>query len=87
MVGFGIYDVVYNIKKANIVVDNELEEYKEEYLAYVTASISFGRIIGYSMMLIAGVLNSLLFFKLLLVVTTIAIPVFTRYLIKLESKG
>ena len=87
MVGFGIYDVVYNIKKANIVVDENLEEYKEEYLAYVTASISCGRFIGYSMMLVAGVLNSLLFFKLLLVVTTIAIPVFTSYLIKLESKG
>ena len=87
MVGFGIYDVVYNIKKANIVVDNEIEEYKEEYLAYVTASISLGRIIGYSMMLVAGVLNSLLFFKLLLVVTTIAIPIFTKYLIKLENKG
>ena len=85
MVGFGIYDVVYNIKKANIVVDNELEEYKEEYLAYVTASISFGRIIGYSMMLVAGLLNSLIIFKILLVVTTITIPVFTKYLIKLES--
>ncbi len=85
MVGFGIYDVVYNIKKANIVVDNEIEEYKEEYLAYVTASISLGRIIGYGMMFVAGVLNSLLFFKLLLVVTTIAIPLFTRYLIKLEE--
>lgn len=87
MVGFGIYDVVYNIKKANIVVDNELEEYKEEYLAYVTASISLGRIIGYGMMLVAGLLNSIIFFKLLLLVTTIAIPIFIRYLIKLEQNS
>lgn len=87
MIGFGIYDVVYNIRKANIVVDNNLEEYKEEYIAYVTAAISLGRIIGYALMLIAGVLNSLLVFKLLFLVTTMAIPLFHKYLKKLESRA
>jgi len=86
MVGFGIYDVVYNIRKANIVVDNNLEEYKEEYIAYVTAAISLGRIIGYSLMLIAGVLNSLLVFRLLFLATTLTIPLFHKYLKKLESR-
>ena len=85
MIGLGIYDVVYNIKKGNIVVDNKIEKYKEEYVAYVTAAISMGRIIGYILMLIAGILNDLIFFKLLLILITVAIPLFTGSLLKLEK--
>lgn len=80
-----VLDVIYNTKKGNIVKECNIEEWKVEWCIYSELFISLGRVMGYVLMLIAGILNNMLIFKVLLVIVTIFAPVYAKLMYKAEQ--
>ena len=46
--------------------------------------MDIGRIFGFLLLLIAGLLNNIVYFKLLLLIVTIAIPIYATIMYKME---
>lgn len=84
IIAFTIYDVIYNTRKGNLVNECNIEEYKEEFIIYLSNSVLIGRIIGYTLMLIVSFTSNILIFKILLVLCTILTPVFSYLIYKTE---
>lgn len=85
MIGFGIFDVLYNTRKGNLVKETGIEEFEEEYIVYATAAVSIGRIIGYSLLLITSLFSNIIIFKVLLAVVTLFAPVYSYLILKTEE--
>ena len=47
--------------------------------------MEIGRITGFILMLLVGLLNNVIYFKLLLLIVTISIPIYARIMYKLEK--
>ena len=80
-----ILNVIYNTKKGNLVNECNIEKWKIEYLAFVEIYIAIGRVLGYLLMLIAGIFNNLIIFKVLLVVVAIFAPISAKLMYKIEK--
>lgn len=84
-VGIGILGTIYDTKKGDLVKECNFEEYKEEWVAFVGIYIATGRILGYTLMFIAGILNNLITFKILLAIVNIFTPVYSWLMYKVEK--
>lgn len=80
-----ILNVIYNTKKGNLVKECNIEKWKIEYLTFVEIYIAIGRVLGYLIMLIAGIFNNLIIFKVLLVVVAIFAPIYAKLMYKIEK--
>ena len=81
-VTFYIFDVVYNTRKGDIVKECDIENYREEYIAYTSIPITVGRIIGYALMLIVSFTTNVLYFKILLAIVTLFAPLYCYLSVK-----
>ena len=84
-VGIGILGIIYDTKKGDLVKECNFEEYKEEWVAFVDVYIGTGRILGYTLMLIAGIFNQLTTFKILLAIINLFTPVYSWLMYKVEK--
>lgn len=73
------YEIVNNDKKVT-------KDYLVEHQVVSEAVLNISRIIGYIVLFIASLFNSMIFFKLLLVISTIFIVIYCRLMVKLEDK-
>lgn len=73
------YEIVNNDKKVT-------KDYLVEHQVVSEAVLNVSRIIGYIVLFIASLFNSMVFFKLLLVIATIFIVIYCRLMVKLEDK-
>ena len=48
--------------------------------------MQIGRIIGYILLLIASILNNIIYFKCILLLATICIPIYSFYMYQLQEK-
>lgn len=80
-----ILNVIYSTKKGNLVKECNIENWKIEYLTFVEIYLAIGRVLGYLLMLIAGLLNNLIIFKVLLVVVAIFAPIYAKLMYKIEN--
>ena len=62
-----------------------MENYREEYIGYMSISIGIGRIIGYVLMLIVSFTVNLIFFKLLLAIVTLFALIYCYLIYKTEQ--
>ena len=85
IITFGIFDVVYNTKKGNLIKECKIENFKEEYIGFTSISIGSGRIIGYLLMLIVSFTSNLIYFKILLAIVTAFAPVYCYLIYKTEK--
>lgn len=79
---FCIFDVVYNIRKGDLVKECGIEKYREEYIGYTSISIGLGRIIGYILMLIVSFTSNIIYFKILLAIVTLFAPTYCYLITK-----
>lgn len=81
-----ILGVIYDTKKGDLVKECNIEEWKVEFVSYVGLFIAAGRILGYMMMLIAGIINNILVFKALLGIVSIVAPVYGYLMYRVEKE-
>ena len=80
-----ILGVIYDTKKGDLVKECNIEKWKTEWVIYVGLFIATGRILGYILMLIAGMFNNIIFFKILLIVVTLFAPIYTKLMHNVEN--
>ena len=80
-----ILEVMFKIKADDVVKEYDIEKWIVEYHTFTEGFMEIGRITGFSLMLIAGLLNEIFYFKLLLLIVTICIPIYTITMYKVEK--
>lgn len=80
-----ILSIIYDTKKADLVRELGIEKYKVEHVTYVGLFISCGRIIGYTLMLIAGFFDNIVVFKILLATVTLFAPIYAKEMCDVEK--
>lgn len=81
-----ILGVIYDTKKGDLVKECNIERWKVEFVSYVGLFISSGRILGYIMMFVTGIINNILVFKTLLGIVSIVAPVYGYLMYKVEKE-
>ena len=80
-----ILEVMFKIKSDNTVKECHIEKWIVEYHTFIDCFMELGRIIGFLLMLFIGLLNNIIYFKILLLVVTISIPLYSIIMYKLEN--
>lgn len=80
-----ILGVIYDTKKGDLVKECNIEEWKVEWVSYVVLFMHLGRISGYILMLIAGLFNNIIVFKILLILVTLFAPICTQLMYGVEK--
>ncbi len=76
---------MFKIKTDNIVIEYDIEKWIVEYHTFIDCFMELGRIVGFTSMLIIGLLNNIIYFKILLLIVTISIPIYAKTMYKIES--
>lgn len=79
-----IIDTAFNTKKGDLIKNYDIEKYNVEYVMVCETTTEVGNVFGYTLMLIAGVVGGIVSFKILLILVTLCIPVFTKLFIDIE---
>ena len=80
-----ILEVMFKIKADDVVKENDIEKWLVEYHTFTEVFMEMGRITGFLLMLLVGLLNNVIYFKLLLLIVTICIPIYARIMYKVEN--
>lgn len=80
-----ILEVMFKIKTDNIVREYNIEKWIVEYHTFIDFFMELGRIIGFLLMLVIGLLNNIVYFKVLLLIVTVSIPLYAITMYRFEK--
>ena len=64
-----------------------IEKWIVEYYTFLEGFMYIGRITGFALMLAIGLLNNIVYFKLLLLIITICIPIYAKKMYNIEKEN
>lgn len=82
-----ILEILFNIERFNDKENGINGNYYIENQIFINMIMQIGRIVGYGLLFIVGLMNNVVYFKLLLLVTTIIIPIYSYYMYQLQNKN
>lgn len=80
-----ILEVMFKIKTDNTVREYNIEKWIVEYHTFIDCFMELGRIIGFLLMLVIGLLNNIVYFKVLLLIVTVSIPLYAITMYRVEK--
>ncbi len=80
-----VLEVMFKIKTENIVKEYNIEKWIVEYHTYIDCFMELGRITSFLLMLVIGLLNNIIYFKILLLIVTMSIPIYAITMYKIEE--
>ncbi len=80
-----LLEVMFKIKCDNILKENNIEKWIAEYHSFIEIFMESGRITGFILMLLVGLINNIICFKLLLLLVTFSIPIYAKTMYKVEK--
>ena len=86
-ISISILSVIYNTKKGNLVKECKIESWKTEFIVLIELFLAIGRVFGYIIMLIAGLLNHIMIFKILLLIVSVFAPIYAKLMYKVEQSN
>lgn len=81
-----ILEVLFNIERFNNKENGISNEYCVENQTFINIIMQIGRIVGYGLLFVIGLSNNIVYFKILLLITTIIIPIYSYYMYQLHYK-
>lgn len=81
-----ILEILFNIERFNNRENSINDEYYIENQIFINMIMQIGRIIGYELLFIIGLIGNIIYFKILLLLTTIIIPIYSYYMYQLHYK-
>lgn len=81
-----ILEIIFNIERFNDKENHISNEYYIENQTFIIMIMQIGRILGYGLLFIIGLSFNITYFKILLLLTTIIIPIYSYYMYKLHYK-
>lgn len=82
-----ILEILFNIERFNNKDNGIDDKYYIENQIFINMIIQIGRIVGYGLLFVVGLINNVIYFKLLLLITTIVIPIYSYYMYQLHYKN
>lgn len=79
-----ILEVMFKIKSDDIVKEYSIKNWIVEYHTFIEGFMDIGRITSFLLMLIIGLLNNIIYFKILLLIVTMCIPLYSIIMYKVE---
>lgn len=80
-----ILGVIFNIERFNNIENGIEEKYIIENQTFIIMIMQIGRVVGYGLLLIASIINNILYFKIILLLATICIPIYSIYMYRLQK--
>lgn len=80
-----ILEVMFKIKSENIIRENSMEKWVVEYHTFLEGFMDLGRICGFLLLMTVGFMNNILYFKILLLILTLSIPIYAITMFKIEK--
>lgn len=80
-----ILEVIFNIERFNNIENGIEEKYIIENQTFINIIMQIGRILGYGLLSVSSVLNNIIYFKIVLSLATICIPIYSIYMYKLQK--
>lgn len=84
--GLCIFDAIYNTQKGDLIKECNIEQYDVEHVMFYSILTCSSRFIGFSLILIVGIIDNMVFFKGLLAVIAILVLIYSRIIINMEEK-
>lgn len=81
-----IFDAIYNTQKGNLIKECNIEKKSVEHVMFNAFCTGISRIIGFILIFIAGLLESMEAFKLILLFITLCVPIYINRVVKLEQR-
>ena len=81
-----ILEILFNIERFNDKENGINGKYYIENQMFINIIMQIGRIIGFILLFIIGLSSNILYFKILLVLATIIIPIYSYYMYQLHYK-
>lgn len=81
-----ILEIIFNIERFNDKDNNISKEHYIENQTFIIMIMQIGRIVGYGLLFIIGLSGNITYFKILLLLTTIIIPIYSYYMYQLHLK-
>lgn len=81
-----ILEILFNIERFNNKKNNVNEEFYIESQIFINMIMQIGRVVGYGLLFIIGLSNNIIYFKTLLLITTLIIPLYSYYMYQLHYK-
>ncbi len=81
-----ILEILFNIERFNNKKNNVNEEFYIESQIFINMIMQIGRVVGYGLLFIIGLSNNIIYFKTLLLITTLVIPLYSYYMYQLHYK-
>ena len=75
---------MFKIKSDDIVKEYSIKNWIVEYHTFIEGFMDIGRITSFLLMLIIGLLNNIIYFKILLLIVTMCIPLYSIIMYKVE---
>ena len=80
-----ILEVIFHIERFHNSENGIQERYSIENQTIINMIMQIGRVVGYGLLLIASYLNHILYFKIVLLLATICIPIYSKYMYQLQK--
>lgn len=81
-----ILEIIFNIERFNDKENQVSNEYYIENQTFIIMIMQIGRIVGYGLLFMIGFSSNIIYFKILLLLTTITIPIYSYYMYQLHYK-
>jgi len=82
--GLCIFDAIFNTQKGDLIKECNIEEYDVEHVMFNLVLICLSRFIGFSLILIVGLIDNIIVFKGLLAVMATLVLVYSRIIANIE---
>lgn len=80
-----IFDVIFNTQKGNLITECNIENRSVEHVMFNGLLTDISRVIGFSLILITGLINNMVAFKILLLIIALCVPIYSRLVYNLEK--
>lgn len=80
-----ILEVMLKINSGNMVKENNIEQWVVEHHSCLEGFMDIGRVTGFLLMLLVSLLNNVIYFKILLLLVTICIPIYAKVMYDIEK--
>ena len=80
-----IFDVIFNTQKGNLIKECNIENRNVEHVMLNGLLTDISRVIGFCLILIAGLINNMIAFKILLLIIALCVPVYSKLISNLEK--
>ena len=82
--GLCVFDAVYNTQKGDLIKECNIEKYDVEHVMFNSVLTCSSRFIGFSLILIVGLIDNMIVFKGLLAIIAIMVLIYSRMIVNIE---